>query len=389
VKILFIVISSFPTQKAYGVTTRQTMIAAKSLGHEVYSLTLKSDYSDSDYDEIAKNVKYLKSNKINDILKKISFKSTNYFSRAAWVAMRNLIVKFNHRTINEIKSDLIWCREERTALTLRKLFPNHPLVVEIHSSPQNKILNQLAKSSKKDSLLIAPINENLMSLIEIDSDFKKCIAAMSISSDLLQDKEAVYNFVESISSQHKKNKIKVGYVGKFFPGGFSKGYEDLIDLAVFYKINLIERKISVAGGLENEVREVEKKLASLNLHSNNIEITGHLKHSDSLAKVKSLDVIVLPEPRDPNYLGSPLKSYEACALGRILVVAECKINRDQFGDSEFVHWYRSKNVESLAHVIDLAIKDKLLYEKIIKQIEFARQHTWEVRVKSVLDAIRS
>lgn len=388
-KILFIVISSFPTQKAYGVTTRQTMIAAKSLGHEVYSLTLKSDYSDSDYDEIAKNVKYLKSNKINDILKKISFKSTNYFSRAAWVAMRNLIVKFNHRTINEIKSDLIWCREERTALTLRKLFPNHPLVVEIHSSPQNKILNQLAKSSKKDSLLIAPINENLMSLIEIDSDFKKCIAAMSISSDLLQDKEAVYNFVESISSQHKKNKIKVGYVGKFFPGGFSKGYEDLIDLAVFYKINLIERKISVAGGLENEVREVEKKLASLNLHSNNIEITGHLKHSDSLAKVKSLDVIVLPEPRDPNYLGSPLKSYEACALGRILVVAECKINRDQFGDSEFVHWYRSKNVESLAHVIDLAIKDKLLYEKIIKQIEFARQHTWEVRVKSVLDAIRS
>ena len=388
-KILFIVISSFPTQKAYGVTTRQTMIAAKSLGHEVYSLTLKSDYSDSDYDEIAKNIKYLKSNKINDILKKISYKSTNYFSRAAWIAMQNLIVKFNHRTINEIKSDLIWCREERTALTLRKLFPNHPLVVEIHSSPQNKILNQLAKSSKKDSLLIAPINENLMSLIEIDSDFKKCIAAMSISSDLLQDKEAVYNFVESISSQNKKNKIKVGYVGKFFPGGFSKGYEDLIDLAVFYKINLIERKISVAGGLENEVREVENKLASLDLNSNNIEITGHLKHSDSLAKVKSLDVIVLPEPRDPNYLGSPLKSYEACALGRILVVAECKINRDQFGDSEFVYWYKSKNVESLANVIDLAIKDKLLCEKIIKQIEFARQHTWEVRVKSVLDAIRS
>ena len=388
-KILFIVISSFPTQKAYGVTTRQTMIAAKSLGHEVNSLTLMSDYSDSDYDEIAKNIKYLKSNKINDILKEISFKSTNYFSRVAWVAMQNLIVKFNYRTINEIKSDLIWCREERTALTLRKLFPNHPLVVEIHSSPQNKILNQLAKSSKKDSLLIAPINENLMSLIKIDFDFKKCIAAMSISSDLLQDKVSICNFVESISSQHKRNEVKVGYVGKFFPGGFSKGYEDLIDLAVFYKNNLIERKISVAGGLENEVSEVEKKLESLNLNSDNIEITGHLKHSDSLAKVKSLDVIVLPEPRDPNYLGSPLKSYEACALGRILVVAECKINRDQFGDSEFIYWYRSKNVESLANVIDLALKDRLLCEKIIKQIEFAKQHTWEVRVKSVLDVLRS
>ena len=386
-RILFIVVSSFPTQKAYGVTTRQTMIAAKSLGHEVYSLTLNSDYSDSDYDEIAKNVKYLKSNRINDILKKISFKSTNYFSRASWVAMQNLIVKFNYKTINEIKSDLIWCREERTALTLRRLFPNHPLVVEIHSTPQNKILNQLAKSSKKDSLLVAPINENLMSLIEIDSDFKKCIAAMSISSDLLQDKESIYNFVESISSQHKKNKVKIGYVGKFFPGGFSKGYEDLIDLAVFYQINQVEREISVAGGLENEVREVKIKIASLNLNSQNIEISGHLKHSDSLAKVKSLDIVVLPEPRDPNYLGSPLKSYEACALGRILVVAECKINRDQFGDAEFIYWYRSKDVESLANIIELALKDDSLSKKILQQVDFASMYTWETRVRNVLGLI--
>jgi glycosyltransferase involved in cell wall biosynthesis len=193
--------------------------------------------------------------------------------------------------------------------------------------------------------------------------------------------------VESIHHRPEEENFKIGYVGKFFPGGFSKGYEDLIDLAVFYKVNQVERKISVAGGLENEVREVEKTLASLNLNSNNIEITGHLKHSDSLAKVKSLDVIVLPEPRDSNYLGSPLKSYEACAIGRILVVADCKINRDQFGDAEFIYWYRSKNVESLANVIDLALRDKLLREKIIKQIEFAGRHTWEVRVKTVLEAI--
>jgi len=38
-------------------------------------------------------------------------------------------------------------------------------------------------------------------------------------------------------------------------------------------------------------------------------------------------------------------------------------------------------------VIDLALRDQLLGEKIIKQIEFARRHTWEVRVKSVLDVI--
>ena len=386
-KILFVVTSAFPTQKAYGVTTRESMLAAKNLGHKVYSLSLKSNYSDSDYDEIANSLNYFKINKTINILKNISFRSTNYFSRAAWIIMQDLLLKFNYKVINKIESDLIWCRDERTAKTLRKLFPTTTIVVEIHAKPKNRILNKLVKVSKKNSLLLAPINQNLMDLLKINFDVKKCIAGMSISSDLIANEEAVFKFMESINDRRKKENFKIGYVGKFFPGGFSKGYEDLIDLAVFYKVNEVERLISVAGGLENEVKEVEKKLASLNLNSKNIEITGHLRHSDSLAKVESLDIVVLPEPRDPNYLGSPLKSYEACALGRILVVAECKINRDQFGDEEFIYWYRSKSVESLANVIDLALMDKLLCEKILKQIEFARRHTWEVRVKNVLDAI--
>ena len=386
-KILFVVTSAFPTQKAYGVTTRESMLAAKNLGHKVYSLSLKSNYSDSDYDEIANSLNYFEINKTINILKNISFRSTNYFSRAAWIIMQDLLLKFNYKVINKFESDLIWCRDERTAKTLRKLFPTTTIVVEIHAKPKNRILNKLVKVSKKNSLLLAPINQNLMDLLKINFDFKRCIAGMSISSDLLANEEAVFKFMESINDRRKKEDFKIGYVGKFFPGGFSKGYEDLIDLAVFYKVNQVERLISIAGGLENEVKEVEKKAASLNLNSKNIEITGHLRHSDSLAKVESLDIVVLPEPRDPNYLGSPLKSYEACALGRILVVAECKINRDQFGDEEFIYWYRSKSVESLANVIDLALMDKLLCEKILKQIEFARRHTWEVRVKNVLDAI--
>jgi glycosyltransferase involved in cell wall biosynthesis len=386
-KILFVVPSAFPTQKAYGVTTRETMLAAKNLGHQVYSLSLKSNYTDSDYDEITDSLKYLKVNKIINVLKNISFRSINYLSKATWIMMQDLLLKFNHQAIHEIGTDLIWCRGERTARTLRKLFPTTNIVVEIHANPKNRILNKLAKAGKMNSLLLAPINQNLMDLLKVNYVFKKCIAGMSISSSLLANEEAAFKFVESIHHRPEEENFKIGYVGKFFPGGFSKGYEDLIDLAVFYKVNQVERKISVAGGLENEVREVEKTLASLNLNSNNIEITGHLKHSDSLAKVKSLDVIVLPEPRDSNYLGSPLKSYEACAIGRILVVADCKINRDQFGDAEFIYWYRSKNVESLANVIDLALRDKLLREKIIKQIEFAGRHTWEVRVKTVLEAI--
>jgi glycosyltransferase involved in cell wall biosynthesis len=388
-KILFIVTASFPTAKAYGVTTRETMTAAKNLEHEVYSLSLKSNYSDSDYDEIYSSLKYLRVNKTINYLKNISFRSTNYFSRAAWIIMQNLLLRFNYKEIDEIKSDLIWCRDERTASTLRKLFPKKTMVVEIHSNPKNKILNKLAKVSEENLLILAPINQNLMNRLKINFDLKKRIAAMSISANLLENKETVIKFSESIKDRRTKDEFRIGYVGKFFPGGFSKGYEDLVDLAVLYKDIGVERSISLSGGLENEVREVAKRVSPYNLSTKNFEITGHLKHSDSLAKVKSLDIVVLPEPRDPNYFGSPLKSYEACALGRILVVADCSINRNQFGDVEFIYWYQSKSVESLADVIDFALNDELLCEKLLKQIEFASRFTWEARVNNVLAAITS
>ena len=388
-KILFIVTASFPTAKAYGVTTRETMTAAKNLEHEVYSLSLKSNYSDSDYDEIYSSLKYLRVNKTINYLKNISFRSTNYFSRAAWIIMQNLLLRFNYKEIDEIRSDLIWCRDERTALTLRKLFPKKTMVVEIHSNPKNKILNKLAKVSEENLLILAPINQNLMNRLKINFDLKKRIAAMSISANLLENKETVIKFSESIKDRRTRDEFRIGYVGKFFPGGFSKGYEDLVDLAVLYKDIGVERAIFLSGGLENEVREVVKRVSPYNLSTKNFEITGHLKHSDSLAKVKSLDIVVLPEPRDPSYLGSPLKSYEACALGRILVVADCSINRNQFGDAEFIYWYQSKSVESLADVIDFALNDELLCRKLLKQIEFASRYTWEARVKNVLAATTS
>ena len=100
-KILFIVTASFPTAKAYGVTTRETMTAAKNLEHEVYSLSLKSNYSDSDYDEIYSSLKYLRVNKTINYLKNISFRSTNYFSKAAWIIMQNLLLRFNYKEIDE------------------------------------------------------------------------------------------------------------------------------------------------------------------------------------------------------------------------------------------------------------------------------------------------
>jgi glycosyltransferase involved in cell wall biosynthesis len=388
-KILFIVTASFPTAKAYGVTTRETITAAKNLEHEVYSLSFKSNYSDSDYDEIHSSLNYLKVNKTINFLRNISFRSANYFSRAAWIIMQNFLLRFNYKEIDEIGSDLIWCRDERTASTLRKLFPKKTMVVEIHSNPKNKILNKLAKVSEENSLILAPINQNLMNRLKINFDFKKCIAAMSISANLLENKETVIKFSESIKDRRTKDEFRIGYVGKFFPGGFSKGYEDLVDLAVLYKDIGVERAIFLSGGLENEVREVVKRVSPYNLSTKNFEITGHLKHSDSLAKVKSLDIVVLPEPRDPSYLGSPLKSYEACALGRILVVADCSINRNQFGDAEFIYWYQSKSVESLADVIDFALNDELLCRKLLKQIEFASRYTWEARVKNVLAATTS
>jgi glycosyltransferase involved in cell wall biosynthesis len=105
--------------------------------------------------------------------------------------------------------------------------------------------------------------------------------------------------------------------------------------------------------------------------------------------MKSFDILILPMPKDAQYLGMPLKLLEYLAVGRITIVAESPLIKDVF-TKEFQPYYYPKNSSiGLFNSINFALNDVHLKKQILLGIRFASTYTWESRVTNVLNIVLS
>lgn len=387
-RILFLLTSEFPAEKAYGITTKKSMLACQKLGHEVLSISLPVVGVDEENKELLGMIRHFEKNKLIRVLLKISYSGYGKFSVLAWILMEKFLLKKNLRNIENLVPNILWCRDFKIALFLLKKFPDLNLILEIHNLISLKKIIKIQKNINTKKLILAPINTIILNhILSQKSDLKLVEAPMSIDSHLLQNELEVGSFIERFEERKANNQLSLGYVGKFFPSGFSKGYEDVINLALHNKNNQLNYKIFLVGGTLREVAHASNLIQDLGMNNSDLHLGEHMPHDEILEFSKSLDVIILPKPRDPNYVGTPLKALENCALGRVIVAADCMVNRALFEDKGFVFWYEAENVSSLVSAVESATNDKLLNLKILEEIQFARLHTWEKRVEQVLDTL--
>jgi glycosyltransferase involved in cell wall biosynthesis len=183
--------------------------------------------------------------------------------------------------------------------------------------------------------------------------------------------------------QTKSGKLQIGYVGKFYPNGYSKGIEDLLKLSKIKEPLSESFNISLTGGTEKEILKLKRTISEEQLSIQNLEVNPHVPHALALEKMKNLDVIILPKPDSEKYLGFPLKCIEAVASGRIILAARCKTYTDVFSDSFQPYWYEPGDANSLYNSITQALCDSDLEAKINKGLVFAEQFSWETRTKNI------
>jgi glycosyltransferase involved in cell wall biosynthesis len=214
---------------------------------------------------------------------------------------------------------------------------------------------------------------------------------MGIQADYVETNSGVLDYLDRIKNLEKSQYkgLSVGYVGNFSPNGYSKGIEDLLDLAAYDAATTKTYKISITGGSPNEVTSVLNKLSDLGLSRNEIEINVHISHPEAIRKMKYLDVLVLPMPASKKYMGFPLKAIESIASGRIVVAARCKIYQDIFDESFEPYWYEPNDIMSLNLAILKALNDESLGERLAKGLEFSSRFTWDARTKKLLDGLIS
>lgn len=131
-KIVLVLASPFPTQKAYGVTTRETLAALTKLRiqHKIYCL--QSRYIDNDYSKILGSVCFLD----NNIFAKFFMKFSKMKSAKIFFIMWYLSIFFSVlgslKSIKKFKTDFFWIRDPILAIYLRFTFPKTKIILELH-----------------------------------------------------------------------------------------------------------------------------------------------------------------------------------------------------------------------------------------------------------------
>lgn len=383
-KVGILLSGRFPTEKAYGVTTNGTIKSLLDLGHEVVVYGIKSDYCGEIPGDEHFTIENYQENLFSLFLKKISFSNYGKFNQIAWKVFWILANYLNKQKMSECGLDVLWIRDTHM-LRFSHLAKN--VVIEIHQRTKESDYSQLAKAAQTRNLLVAPISPVLLnSLNEIRADLKIVYAPMGINSKMISNRKSSKVFVSNLVHriQTKSGKLQIGYVGKFYPNGYSKGVEDILELSRIREPLSELFNISLTGGTVREILKLQSEIFDRQLSIQNLEVNPHVPHALALEKMRNLDVIILPKPASEGYLGFPLKCIEAVASGRIVIAAKCRTYTDIFSELFQPFWYEPGDAESLYDSIIEALSDSELEVKINAGLTFAEQFSWETRTKNII-----
>ena len=387
-KIAFVLTAKYPTEKAYGVTTRKTVEALQKQGHEVSVISVKSTYQDTDYEKSEVRLISIGENCFSVQVRKRFLNNTKILNRIAFKVVTNLYLRRVSKVILKENFDIIWTRESFTIFGLRKVCRDRRNVLELHSLPRYKITKKIIRYFE-NSIVFAPINSSIK--LEFDSFgfvANSLIAPMSIDEKLVATAEELQDYIQRVQMKAESGELIVGYVGKFRPNGYSKGVEDVLNVARYAQKCGIPGKFMLVGGLTSEINQITSN-REYNLP--NLEIVGHVNHSKAIEFMKLIDIHVIPEPESEIYFGTPLKLREIMALGRIIVAADCLLLRNFFSNEYQPIWYEAKNEESLLKAIKALDDPNTLKSNLILGISEVSDFTWHhrsLRVVNYLDGLR-
>jgi glycosyltransferase involved in cell wall biosynthesis len=388
-KVLILLQGRFPTEKAYGVTTTGTVKSLLRLGYEVTIFSLAANQNELEYEDFTFKLKHYSETKLSKRMKLVSFSGVGFINKISWRVFWKLTQLRNKSAILAEGADVFWIRD----FTMFPFVPKKsPVIFELHGLINKSKIAMLRLKVRNRIAVLAPISKSIEDQLSTLSTGRAIVRApMGIESEYLETREGVQEYLQRVDELRKNAFIglKVGYIGKFSPNGYSKGIEDLLELA---KLNLkvqAKYEISITGGTDKELISAIHKLSEYGLTANDVKISGHIPHRAVFGKMKELDVLVIPKPASKEYAGFPLKSIESIASGRIVIAARCKIYEDIFNQDFEPFWYEPGDAISMNFAIKEALCDESLEDRLGRGIEFSSRFTWDARTKALLDSLIS
>jgi glycosyltransferase involved in cell wall biosynthesis len=361
-KVVFVLATRFPTEKAYGTTTEFTAQAVRNSGLEVVVATPKKDNSIPSGLTVNALGGPL-SVRIFDYV--VSKSRKGFFELFVFLYSLRVMLTFRNNGV------CFWTRDIVAAYVLSSI-GKYRVVCEIHRTPYGLKMVLLRRLAKRRNVTLGPIGDFLDQEIP-HSQNKMIKLPMAVNSaDLVK-----------VNHIHSREKI-ITYLGSASSSGNKVSFKVLNDLAEWLKNNHREWKLELIGISETEFySEIKGEKSS------NMRLFGRLPREDALRKLRNSACGLVIYPEGSYFRDSfPIKIVEYAASGVAIVASDTHAHRKILEESR-ASFFNLSSAESLFEAIESLILDDEFRLKIATHArEWVSAMSYESRVRPVLDQLQ-
>jgi glycosyltransferase involved in cell wall biosynthesis len=244
---------------------------------------------------------------------------------------------------------------------------------------KKRTVAQVSKFSQ-DRVILAPISQSIQRDLEsYQLPFKIVFSPMGVDLAQFENRED--------DNQEIGHPLKIGYFGKLAPSGYSKGYEDLLELGAFHQTIDFPSIIQLVGAADSEIEYLRQYAQRLKLKSDRFEFESHKQHQETISLMNKCDILVLTTPASNRYHGSPIKAIEYAATGKPILAARSAVNEDVYNGNVTPYWYTPGDIRNMHEAVLQIMNDPNRQLVAERMRDFAESRTWRVRTESVLNQV--
>lgn len=369
-----------PSERAHGHQIAQVCDALVTLGHEVTIIApyreniVKEDYWT--YYGASRKVRLRLIGRFDAIKSRWTPGILGLWTMN-WRLRRNI-----RKQLKEDAPDLLYTRTP--ALLSAMLKTGIPVVLELHQLPRRgrRAFVKACNRCRRVAALTSAMRDALIGWgVE-----PKCVIVAGDAVDLKRFQTLPSAAEARAAFSLGTDRLVVGYVGRLKTLGMDKGVAVMLQAFALLKQ---KKKFFgfIVGGPKADEEEYVKMAAELGLTTKDIAFTGEIPAADVPKSMAACDILAMPFPDFPHYRHhmSPLKMFEYMAAGRPLITSDLPTVRDVLDESTAV-FCAPGSAESFAKALQwIADHPKEAEERAKRAKELVKKHTWEERMKRILE----
>jgi hypothetical protein len=363
--IYFVLSGIYPTKKAYGVTTRETIRALMEFGHKVEVV------SRSEIETNFKNGNFVSTRfvKISEFLLKLRKISKIYFP--VW---QIIFAYFSKRHFKE-KHSLIWIREPQLAM-FYSVTTNNRILCEIHHLSRFNTKYIIPFLQKKKNVTLSPIKRRIAENLGLSSS-EAPISFMSVSPEFIS--------VGEVREDFRRLEPRIVVVGNATNRYQLESFRRLIKQIEECKFSDFAPKFTFVGLDEHFAVET----LGFSAHSVSADFLGAIKHEDLPNVLAKSDIGIVHYLDNEYFLNTfPIKIVEYAATKNLILATNTRAHTDIIGNKGL--FYDINDDLGLRRIIEQATKPNANLGKTINEaFRWAKHHTYKARAGGIMAFIDS